>query len=133
MSLLKLVEMLVFMGGTKGGNYWENPFIERAVARGIPRSCFVNPRIDPWTETAMKMEDLAKRYCTHLMFYLANPKKEGFPQSYFSIDEAEIALATTPERTVVVFDTSESTGYPKEQIEILTTMYRKWYPKANIF
>lgn len=77
----------------------------------MPTECLFNPVVKDWNEEAQKKEDEAKRVATFNLFYLGDPKQDDNRVSFYSLLEATMGLYDSPERTVVVFDT---TGMPKQ-------------------
>jgi ABC-type branched-subunit amino acid transport system substrate-binding protein len=100
----------VLLGGTCGKNNWRNSFIESLVQRGVKRDLLLNPVVDDWNQEAQIREDEAKRTASFMLYYLADPQDENKISAY-SMVEAVMALYDDPERTVVVFDTTNMTGH----------------------
>lgn len=105
---------LIFLSGTCGNNNWREPFIADMVARGVPAETFFNPVTPDWNEEAQAREDVAKRDCTFMLYYLGDPQQPDNRCSFYSLAEACIALHEAPARTLVVFD---STGMPAHAVK----------------
>ena len=125
----------VFLGGTCGNNDWRDGFIERVVARGVPRSALFNPQLPPgaWNEEAQRQEDDVKAYADLLFFYLGDPQEKENRASTYSVLETTFALYERPARSVVVFD---STGMPSRSAKSNNKAgadLKKRFPAAPIF
>jgi hypothetical protein len=124
---------LVFLGGTAANNGWRIPFIDTLVAMGADPNALFNPVVSEWDNEAQQREEEAKARATHLVFYIADPKQEGYPLSAYSMVEATMALYDKSERAVVVFDTAGVVGHPLKAMKQTAKVLRKRFPRANIF
>jgi len=123
----------VFLGGTCGNNNWRDGLIERLVDRGVPSAALFNPVVDDWNEEAQRAEDAAKEESRYMLFYLGNPKQEGSSVSFYSLLEATMGLYDSPERTVVVFDSTEMPDHHKKGNDKACRDLKKRFPDAMIF
>jgi len=124
---------LVFLGGTAANNGWRAPFIESLVALGVDRKALFNPVVADWNEETQRREEEVKAKATHLVFYIADPKQEGYPLSAYSMVEATMALYEKTDRAVVVFDSTGVTGHPLKAINQTAKVLSGRFPNANIF
>lgn len=122
---------LGLLGGTCGNNDWRESFIERLIARGVPRECFFDPVVEGWNEQARAREERAKREAALLLFYVADPKEESSPLSAYAMVEATLAVCTQPARTVVVFEPSGISGHARKALEQTERVLRLQDPRAH--
>ena len=126
------MKKLVFLGGTCANNNWRDGLIDELVARGVARESLFNPVVANWNEEAQRNEENAKAYASHFVFYLADPKQQGNPLSYYSAVEATMALYDHPETTVVVFDNEGVEGQFLKASKQAEKVLRKRHPNAVI-
>lgn len=96
--------LLVFLGGTCGGNNWRLDVIDQLVGLGVPSDALFNPVVANWDDAAAAAEERAKKEASHQVYYLADPQEPGNRLSAYSMVEATMALYDRPEDTVVVVD-----------------------------
>ncbi len=127
-----LMSKLVFLGGTCANNNWRDSLIEELFNRGVPRECLFNPVVAHWDAAAQENEERAKASASHRLFYLADPKQQGNPLSYYSAVEATMALYDHPDTTVVVFDNEGIEGQYLKASNQAEKVLRKRHPNAVI-
>ena len=126
------MKKLVFLGGTCANNNWRDGLIDELVTRGVARESLFNPVVANWNEEAQRNEENAKANASHFVFYLADPKQQGNPLSYYSAVEATMALYDHPETTVVVFDNDGVEGQFLKASKQAEKVLRKRHPNAVI-
>lgn len=93
----------VFLGGVCGKNSWRDGFIDRLVARKVPRTALFNPVVTEWTVECQVREDFAKRTAAVCLYYLADSKTGEASLPVYSLVEATMALYDkSEEQTVIV-------------------------------
>ncbi len=112
---------------------WRLGLIERLVESGVPRTPLFNPVVDDWNEAAQKEEDFAKEVATYQFYYLGDPKMEDNRLSLYSMLEAVLGLFDAPERTVVVFDSTDMPKFAVKSMAKSCKDLQKRFPEGMIF
>ena len=135
----------VFLGGTCGKNTWRDDFIERLVARGVPREALFNPVVPDWNAEVQAREDKMKADpSVMLMFYLGDTKDEvdmyrgegdtgNYFLSFYSLHEAEMSLYDAPERTAIVIDPTGIVPRAAKRMQKVCSDLQKRFPGHPIF
>lgn len=126
---------LIFLGGTCGGNNWRQDFISNLVKSGVKEDQIFNPVVPEWNDAAQVAEENAKANCSHMIYFISDPKEEGNPVSAYSLLEAAMGLYDKPETTVVIFD-HDAVANNKHIAKVFKQsekILKKRFPNANIF
>lgn len=124
---------LVFLGGTVGENPWRVGFIERLVARGVPRRVIFDPVVKDWNDAARVAEERAKSDPrTLLLFYLGDPQ-DGERLSAYSLVEATLAICNDANRTALVVDPEGVDDHGRKVLAQTETLLRAQAPSVPIF
>ncbi len=124
---------MIFLGGTAAKNPWRTEFIAKAVEAGIDKERLFNPVVPDWTPEFHAIEEKVKAEADVLLYYLADPMKEGNPLSAYSILEAAMGLYDKPGQTFVVFDWTGMSGHALIAMERSWEILKVRFPNGNIF
>lgn len=126
-------KLLLFLGGTCGGNLWRNEFTTRLVERGVNEDFIFNPVVPDWTPECQAAEDVAKKQASHCLFYIANPLTPGNEVSAYSLVELVMGLYDNPVNTVGVLDTSDMSADVAKAMNKSFADLKARFPNGNIF